>query len=80
MIVLAILRPNLRLLLGIENWFFSKFNLLPHFFGVKFTEMSLASFQNYYSDTVKSRKNYEKFGFFDFWLWSQNNYEIPATA
>ena len=32
-----ILRPNLRPLSEIENFFFSKFNLLVYFFGVKFT-------------------------------------------
>ena len=37
MVVLAILRSNLRLLLGIENFFFIKLSLLPHFFGVQFT-------------------------------------------
>ena len=36
-VILAILRPNLRPLSGIENFFFSKFDLLLHFFGVKFT-------------------------------------------
>ena len=33
-----ILRPNLKPLSGIEIFFFSKFNLLVQFFGVKFTE------------------------------------------
>ena len=37
MVVLAILRPNLRPLVGIENFFFNEFNLVLHFFGVKFT-------------------------------------------
>ena len=32
-----ILRPNLKPLSGIENFFFSQFNLLVQFFGVKFT-------------------------------------------
>ena len=34
---LSILRPNLRPLPGIENFFFSKFNLLVQFFREKFT-------------------------------------------
>ena len=38
MVVSAILRPNLRHTLEIENFFFSKYNLLVQFFGVKFTE------------------------------------------
>ena len=37
MIVLAILRSNLRPLLGIENFFINEFDLVLHFFGVKFT-------------------------------------------
>ena len=37
MVLLAILRPNLKPLLGIENFFFNEFNLVLHFFGVKFT-------------------------------------------
>ena len=36
-VVFAILGPNLRTLLKIENFFFSKFNLILDFFGVKFT-------------------------------------------
>ena len=32
-----ILRPNMRPLSGIDNFFFSKFNLLVFFFRVKFT-------------------------------------------
>ena len=37
MVVLAILGPDLRHLLGTENFFFIKFNLVLQFFGVKFT-------------------------------------------
>ena len=37
MVVFAILRPNLRHLSGMDNFFFSKFNVLVQFFGVKFT-------------------------------------------
>ena len=37
MVVFAIFRPNLRPLLGIENFFFIKFYLILHFFGVEFT-------------------------------------------
>ena len=41
--------------------------------------MSLESLHNYFGITVKSRKNDEKFGFFEFWLWSRNNVGIIAT-
>ena len=37
MVVFAILRPDLRPFLGIQNFFSNEFNLLRHFFGVKFT-------------------------------------------
>ena len=37
MVVLAILGPNLRPLLEIENFFFSKFNIILDIFRVKFT-------------------------------------------
>ena len=42
--------------------------------------MSLESLHNYFGITVKSRKNDEKFGFFDFCLWSRNNVGIIATS
>ena len=41
--------------------------------------MSLESLHNYFGITVKSRKNDEKFGFFEFWLWFRNNDGIIAT-
>ena len=41
--------------------------------------MSLESLHNYFVITVKSRKNDEKLGFFEFWLWSRNNVEMSAT-
>ena len=41
--------------------------------------MSLESLHNYFGNTVKSRKNDEKFGFFDFFLWSRSNVGIIAT-
>ena len=41
--------------------------------------MSLESLYNYFGITVKSRKNDEQFGFFEFWLWSRNNVEMIAT-
>ena len=41
--------------------------------------MSLKSLHNYFVITVKSRKNDEKIGFYDFWLWSRNNVGIIAT-
>ena len=37
MVVLAILRPDLRRFLEIENFFFNEFNLVLHFFGDEFT-------------------------------------------
>ena len=37
MVVFAILRPNLRPLSGMDNFFFSNFNLLVQFFVVQFT-------------------------------------------
>ena len=41
--------------------------------------MSSESLHNYFGITVKSRKNNEKFGFFDFCLWSRNNVGIITT-
>ena len=41
--------------------------------------MSLESLNNYFGITVKSRKNDEKFGVVEFWLWSRNNVEMIAT-
>ena len=41
---------------------------------------SLESLRHYFGITVKSRKNDEKFGFFEFWLWSQDNVEMIATS
>ena len=37
MVVFAILRPNLRPLSGMDNFFFSNLNLLVQFFRIKFT-------------------------------------------
>ena len=41
--------------------------------------MSLESLHNYFGITLKSRKNDEQFGFFEFWVWSRNNVESIAT-
>ena len=41
--------------------------------------MSLESLRNYFGITMKSRKNDEQFGFFEFWVWSRNNVEMIAT-
>ena len=41
--------------------------------------LSLESLHNYFGITLKSRKNDEKFGFFDFCQWSRNNVGITAT-
>ena len=76
-----ILRPNLRPLSGIEI-IFSKFNLLVQFLELNLPgiTMSLESLHNYFGITVKSRKNDEKFDFFEFWLWCRNNDEMIATS
>ena len=42
--------------------------------------MSSESLHNYFGITVKSRKNDEKIGFFEFCLWSRNNVGIIATS
>ena len=41
--------------------------------------MSSESLHNYFGIMVKRRKNHEKFGFFEFWLWSRNYVETTAT-
>ena len=41
--------------------------------------MLLESLHNYFGITVKSRKNDEKFGIFEFWLWSRKYVEMIAT-
>ena len=67
---------------GIENFFFSNLTYSYSFLGWNLPgiTMSLESLHNYHGITVKSRKNYEKFGSFDFWLWSRNNLEIIARS
>ena len=42
--------------------------------------MSSESFHYYFEITVKSRKNDVEIGFFEFWLWSRNNFKIIATS
>ena len=42
--------------------------------------MSFESLHNYFGITVKSRKNDEQFGLFEFWLWCRNNDEMIATS
>ena len=81
MVVFAILRPNLRPLSGIESFFFSNLTYSYSFLGWNLPgiTMSLDSLHNYFVITVKSRKNDEKFGFSEFWLWSRNNVEMIAT-
>ena len=64
MVVLAILRPNLRPHLRSENFFFfSKFNFLGFFFGWNLPgiTMSLESLHSYFGITIKSQKNDENF-------------------
>ena len=72
---LSILRPNLRPLSGIDNFFSQNLTYSYSFLGRNLPgiTMSLESLHNYFGITVKSRKNDEKFGFFEFWLWSRNN-------
>ena len=65
-------------LFGNRTFFFTKFNSYS-FFGWPGITMSVKSLHNYFGITVKSRKNHEKIGFSDFWLWSRNNYEMIAT-
>ena len=76
-----ILRPNLRPLLGIENFFSQNLTYLYSFLGWNLPGITMAfdSLHNYFGITVKSRKNDEKLGFFEFWLWSRNNVEMIAT-
>ena len=82
MVVLAILRLNLRLILESKIGFLVNLTYSYTFLGWNLPgiPMSLESFHDYFGDTVKIRKNDKKIGFFDFWLWSQNNYGITATA
>ena len=77
-----ILRPNLRPLSGIENFFSQNLTYSYSFLGWNLPEMtmSLESLQNYFVITVKSRKNDKKFGFFEFWLWYRNNVEMIARS
>ena len=42
--------------------------------------MSLESLHNYFVIRVKSRKNDEKIGFFEFWLWCRDNDEMIGTS
>ena len=76
-----ILRPNLKPLSGIGNFFFQYLTYSYSFLGWNLLgiTMSLELFHNYFGITVKSRKNDEKFGFFDFCLWFRNNVGIIAT-
>ena len=82
MVVFAILRPNLRPLSGIEIYFSSNLTYSYSFLGWNLPEITMAlnSLHNYFGITVKSRENDEKFGFFEFWLWSRNNVEMIATS
>ena len=81
MVVFAILRSNLRPLSGIQNFFFQNLTYSYSFLAWNSPgiTMSLESLHNYFVITVKSRKNDEKIGFFDFCLWSRNNVGIIAT-
>ena len=76
-----ILRPNLKPLLGIVIFFSQNLTYSYSFLGwnLRGITMSSESLHNYFGITVKRRKNDEKFGFFEFWLWSRNNVEMNAT-
>ena len=66
-----------------ESWLFFSPNLTYSYSFLRWNlpgiTMSLESLHNYFRITVKSRKNNEKFGFFEFCLWSRNNVRIVAT-
>ena len=81
MVLLAILRLSLGPFLGFEIFFSVNLTYSYTFLGGNLLEitMMLESFHNYFGDTVESRKNDKKFGFFNFWQWSRNNYEMSAT-
>ena len=76
-----ILRPNLRPLSGIEKFFSPNITYSYSFlrWNLPGITMSLKSLNNYFGITSKSRKNDEKFVFFDFCLWFRNNDGIIAT-
>ena len=72
---------NVKPLSGNGNFFSQNLTYLHSFLGWNLPgiTMSLESLHNYFGITVKSRKNNEKFGFFDFCLWSRNNVGIIVT-
>ena len=78
---LSILRSNLRPLSGIENFFSQNLAYSYSFLGWNLPGIAMLSesLNNYFGITVTSRKNYEKFGFFDFCLWFRNSDGIIAT-
>ena len=82
MVVFAISRPNLRPLSGIKNFFSQNLTYSYSFLGWNLRGMtiSLEWLHNYFGITVKSRKIYEKFGFFEFWQWYRNNVEMIARS
>ena len=66
---------------GIENVYFSNLTYSYSVLGWNLPgiTMPLESLHNYYGITVHNRKNDEKIGFFEFWLWFRNNVGIIAT-
>ena len=75
-----ILRSNLKSLSGIEI-FFSHNLTYPYSslgWNLPGIAMSSESLHNYFGITLKIRKNYEKFRFFELWLWSRKNVEMIA--
>ena len=81
-IVFAILRRNPRLLSGIDNFFSGILTYSYSFLGWNLPGINMSSelLHNYSGIMVKSRKNDEKFDFFDFCLWSRINVGIIATS
>ena len=76
-----ILRPNLRPPSGIGNFFSQNLTYSYSFLGWNLPGITMSeSLNNYFGITVKTRKNDEKFGFFEYWLWCRNNDEMIATS
>ena len=76
-----ILRPKLRPVSGIENFFSQNLTYSYTFLGWNLPGITvpLESLHNYFGITVKSTKTDKKIRFFDFCLWCRNNVGIIAT-
>ena len=79
---MPILRPNLNPFRESKIFFSQNLTYSYSFLGwnLPAIAMSSESLHNYFGITVRSRKNNEKFGFFEFWPWCRNNDEIIATS